>query len=59
MNNYDVIIIGAGSVGVPAALALAEKKLKVLVIDALTSPGQANNKKAIGGCVGLTNFRGV
>ena len=49
MNNYDVIIIGAGSVGVPTALALAEKKLKVLVIDALASPGQENNKKAIGG----------
>ncbi len=49
MTNYDVIIIGAGSVGVPAAMALAEKKLKVLVIESLFSPGQANNKKAIGG----------
>ncbi len=49
MNNYDVIIIGAGSVGVPTALSLAEKKLKVLVIDALASPGQGQNKKAIGG----------
>jgi sarcosine oxidase subunit beta len=49
MNNYDVIIIGAGSVGVPTAMALAEKKLKVLVIESLASPGQANNKKAIGG----------
>lgn len=48
-KNFDVIIIGAGSVGVPAALALAAKKLKVLVLDSLTSPGQANNKKAIGG----------
>jgi sarcosine oxidase subunit beta len=49
MNNYDIIIIGAGSVGVPAAMALAEKKLKVLVLEALASPGQENNKKAIGG----------
>jgi len=49
MKNYDVIIIGAGSVGVPAAMSLAEKKLKVLVIDALASPGQGQNKKAIGG----------
>ncbi|MCF7794507.1 MAG: FAD-binding oxidoreductase [Candidatus Cloacimonetes bacterium] len=49
MSNYDVIIIGAGSVGVPTAMALAEKKLKVLVIDSLASAGQANNKKAIGG----------
>ncbi|MBU1697471.1 MAG: NAD(P)/FAD-dependent oxidoreductase, partial [Proteobacteria bacterium] len=40
MKNYDVIIIGAGSVGVPAALSLAQNKVKVLVIDALPSPGQ-------------------
>ncbi|MCK4654238.1 MAG: FAD-binding oxidoreductase, partial [Candidatus Cloacimonetes bacterium] len=49
MNSYDVIVIGAGSVGVPAAMSLAEKKLKVLVIDSCSSPGQENNKKAIGG----------
>ena len=48
-ENYDVIIIGAGSVGVPAAMALAGEKLSVLVIDELPSPGQGNNKKAIGG----------
>ncbi|MDD3536343.1 MAG: FAD-binding oxidoreductase [Candidatus Cloacimonetes bacterium] len=47
--TYDVIIIGAGSVGVPAALALAERKLKVLVLDYEHAPGQQNNKKAIGG----------
>lgn len=49
MKHYDVIIIGAGSVGVPTAMAMAENKLKVLVIDALASPGQGQNKKAIGG----------
>ncbi len=49
MNNYDVIIIGAGSVGVPLALSLSEKKINTLVIDELSSPGQSNNKKAIGG----------
>ncbi len=49
MSNYDVIIVGAGSVGVPAALALAESKLKVLVIDDQSSCGQGQNKKAIGG----------
>jgi sarcosine oxidase, subunit beta len=49
MKIYDVIIIGAGSVGVPAALSLAENKVKVLVIDALASVGQGQNKKAIGG----------
>ncbi|MDP8201312.1 MAG: FAD-dependent oxidoreductase, partial [Candidatus Tenebribacter burtonii] len=49
MKTFDVIIIGAGSVGVPTALALSEKKLNVLVIDSKPSPGQKNNKKAIGG----------
>ncbi len=49
MSNYEVIIIGAGSIGVPAALALSNKKLKVLVIDSKASAGQENNKKAIGG----------
>ncbi len=49
MNTYDVIIIGAGSIGVPTALSLSKKKLKVLVIDSQHSPGQVNNKKAIGG----------
>jgi sarcosine oxidase subunit beta len=48
-KNYDVIIIGAGSVGVPIALSLAEEKFNVLVIDKLPSPGQGQNKKAIGG----------
>ncbi|MEA3476205.1 MAG: FAD-binding oxidoreductase [Candidatus Cloacimonadota bacterium] len=48
-KNYDVIIIGAGSVGVPIALSLAEEKFSVLVIDKLPSPGQGQNKKAIGG----------
>ena len=49
MFSFDVVIIGAGSIGVPSALALAEKKLKVLAIESKTSPGQENNKKAIGG----------
>jgi len=49
INNYDVIIIGAGSIGVPLALTLSKNKKKVLCIDSLHSPGQANNKKAIGG----------
>ena len=49
MKSYDVIIIGAGSIGVPAALSLAQSKVKTLVIDAFASPGQGQNKKAIGG----------
>ncbi|PIU20624.1 MAG: sulfurtransferase [Elusimicrobia bacterium CG08_land_8_20_14_0_20_59_10] len=48
-DKYDVIIIGAGSVGVPLALALAERKLKTLVLEAEASPGQGQNKCAIGG----------
>ncbi len=47
--TYDVIIIGAGSVGVPAAYFLSNAGLKVLVIESLPSVGQASNKHAIGG----------
>lgn len=47
--HYDVIIIGAGSVGTPAAFYLAQKGLRVLVIDRVPSVGQGSNKKAIGG----------
>lgn len=46
---YDVIIIGAGSVGAPAALSMAEAGLRTLVIDQEASPGQGSNKAAIGG----------
>ena len=49
MAEYDVIIIGAGSVGVPTALASSELGLKTLVIDSRSSSGQADNKHAIGG----------
>ncbi|PIU20062.1 MAG: sulfurtransferase [Elusimicrobia bacterium CG08_land_8_20_14_0_20_59_10] len=49
VKNYDVIIIGAGSIGTPLAMSLAEKKLKTLVIEALPSVGQGSNKCAIGG----------
>ena len=48
-NKYDVIVIGAGSIGIPTALNLAKNKLKVLVLDGEGGPGQENNKKAIGG----------
>ncbi|MCJ7651797.1 MAG: FAD-binding oxidoreductase [Candidatus Lokiarchaeota archaeon] len=44
-----MIIIGAGSVGVPTALATASDGLKTLVIDSLPSVSQADNKHAIGG----------
>lgn len=48
-NQYDVIIIGAGSIGVPTAFFLAQAGIKTLVIDQLASVGQASNKHAIGG----------
>lgn len=47
--SYDVIIIGAGSVGTPLAWQLAEAGLKTLVIDRYASVGQGSNKAAIGG----------
>jgi sarcosine oxidase subunit beta len=46
---YDAIVIGAGSVGMPAAMFLAEQGLKVLCLDQFASPGQGSNKAAIGG----------
>ncbi len=49
METYDVIIIGAGSIGLPTSFFLAKEKLKVLVIDELASAGQGQNKTAIGG----------
>jgi sarcosine oxidase subunit beta len=46
---YDAVVIGAGSVGLPTALFLAEAGLHPLVIDQFASPGQGSNKAAIGG----------
>jgi sarcosine oxidase, subunit beta len=48
-ETFDVIVVGAGSVGLPTALFLAERGLKPLVIDQFASPGQGSNKAAIGG----------
>jgi sarcosine oxidase subunit beta len=46
---FDVIIVGAGSVGAPLAWQLAEAGLRTLVIDRFASVGQGSNKTAIGG----------
>lgn len=46
---FDAIVIGAGSVGLPTALFLAEAGVSTLVIDQFAGPGQGSNKAAIGG----------
>lgn len=48
-NKFDVIIIGAGSIGTPTAYYLAKAGLKVLVLESVPSVGQGSNKRAIGG----------
>ncbi len=48
-ETFDVIIIGAGSIGVPTAFFLAKAGVKVLVLDNRPSIGQVSNKAAIGG----------
>lgn len=49
MKTFDVIIIGAGSVGLPLAWRLSKEKVKVLVLEKNASAGQGQNKAAIGG----------
>lgn len=51
LNNkhFDVIIIGAGSIGAPTAFYLAKSGIKTLVIDTFPSVGQGSSKRAIGG----------
>jgi len=58
MVEYDVIIIGAGSIGIPTAFATANDGLKTLVIDSLPSVGQADNKHAIGGIRATHSHKG-
>ncbi|MBF0412514.1 MAG: FAD-binding oxidoreductase [Desulfamplus sp.] len=48
-KNYDAVIIGAGSVGLPAAMSLGALGIKTAVIDKMPSAGQGENKHAIGG----------
>ena len=48
-ESYDVVVIGAGSVGCPTAMELSLRGLRVLVLDEMASAGQGQNKAAIGG----------
>jgi sarcosine oxidase, subunit beta len=48
-NNFDAIVIGAGSTGIPITYFLTQKGLRVLCIDENSSAGQGQNKAAIGG----------
>jgi sarcosine oxidase subunit beta len=47
--TFDAIVVGGGSVGVPSAYYLAQRGLKVLVLDRRPAVGQGDNKAAIGG----------
>ena len=49
MSHPEVIVVGAGSVGVPVAWALARAGVRTVVLDAGASAGQGANKAAIGG----------
>lgn len=49
MITSDVLIIGAGSVGLPLSYYLATKGLKVVVLDKEASVGRGQNRAAIGG----------
>jgi sarcosine oxidase subunit beta len=48
-STFDVIVIGAGSIGTPVGMFLAKEGLKTLIVESAPSVGQASNKHAIGG----------
>jgi len=47
--TFDVVIVGAGSVGAPTAYFLADAGFKVAVFDPEASAGRGDNRAAIGG----------
>lgn len=58
MTEYDCVIIGAGSIGVPTALAMGNENLNTLVLDNNPSVGCGDNKHAIGGIRATHSQRG-
>jgi len=49
MKKFDVVIIGAGSIGVPLSFYLANRGMKVAILEKLPSTGRGQNRAAIGG----------
>lgn len=49
MTGYDVIVVGAGSIGLPTTYYLAAAGLSVATFDGAASPGRGENRAAIGG----------
>jgi len=49
MKTYDILIIGAGSVGLPTAFHFASRGVSVAVIEKEASVGRGQNRAAIGG----------
>ncbi len=58
MTEYDCIIVGAGSVGVPTGLAMGNEGLKTLVLDDAPSVGCGDNKHALGGIRATHSHKG-
>jgi ubiquinone biosynthesis UbiH/UbiF/VisC/COQ6 family hydroxylase len=54
-KKYDIIIIGAGAIGLSFALSLADTKLNILIIDK-AKEGKLANPEYDGRETGLTNF---
>lgn len=49
MKTCDVLIIGAGSIGLPLSYYLARRHLRVIIIEKMPSVGRGQNRAAIGG----------
>jgi sarcosine oxidase subunit beta len=45
----DIVVIGAGAVGLPSAYYLAQEGMQVTLVDKEASPGQGSFKAALGG----------